>query len=450
MKFQKNQILEAEIVDMSILGYGIAKPEDCVFFVQNAVVGERALIRVIKVAKNYCVARVEEILRPSPDRVEPCCSVHRRCGGCAFQHVSYERELEIKQNYVRSCFLKAGISDVKVQKPLSTYEICHYRNKAQFPLSLDDKARIVCGFFAGKTHKVQPIEHCAIQTPLFSEIANALCTFFTKHRFSVYDENTGEGLLRHLYLRSADASGEIMLCIVINGESLPKEKELLELIKSRFPSVKSVYVNFNTEKTNVVLGKEMHLLWGEEKLVDTLLNTKLAISPSSFYQVNHNATELLYQTAFKMADLINHDMILDLFCGIGSISLTSGMKMPILGVEIVPDAVEDAKFNAALNDFSNTEFICGDAKDAFVHVERMKSKNPIIVVDPPRKGLSEKLISDIATSGIQKVLYISCGPDTLARDVRSFVDHGFHFDSVQPVDLFPRTSHVESVVCLTK
>lgn len=448
MILKKNDLLELEIIDMNMMGLGVAKVDGAVVFVQNGVIGDKAQVRIIKCAKKYFVAKIEQLLVPSSWRIEPKCPHHRRCGGCSFQIISYEKELKIKENYVRSCLKKEGIEDVIVKNVLSTGNVSGYRNKAQFPLTLNGEGKVVCGFYSPKTHNVCPIESCDIQNPLFSKIANFVCRFLTEHGVSVYDENTEKGLVRHIFLRSGNTTGEVMLCLVLNDDSFPVTEEFVARVTDKFPEITSIVFNVNKEATNVVLGKESKTVWGKDKIETHLLEKKFSLSPHSFFQVNYEGAELLYSKAFELADINEHDLVLDIYCGIGSISLCSGVKAPIFGVEIVPEAVEDAKDNAKINKIENATFVCADAARAFDFIEDRNAQNPIVIVDPPRKGLSESLISDIAEKKIPKVLYISCGPDTLARDIARFRKAGYTTHFVQPVDMFPRTSHVESIAVL--
>ncbi len=449
MNFQKNQVLEAEIIDTNMLGFGVCKVFGAVIFVQNGVAGDKVKIRIIKCAKNYYIARIEEMLESSEYRTEPKCHHNRQCGGCTFQHIDYAYEKSLKQAFVEDCFRKAGLDGVNVLPVLSTNQISSYRNKGQFPLSYSKDGRVVCGFFTPKTHKVCEIDHCDIQDPSFSEITNFLCEYFSKNNIVPYNEVEHSGLLRHIYLRIGKATNEIMLCLVLREDSFPNEKQFISSVIHRFPKIKSISFNIQNENNNVILGKKQRLVWGEEKINDVLCDKRFMISPLSFYQINHDATELLYKTAFQMAKLEKFDLLIDLYCGIGSISLSSNAKCPIVGVEIIDAAVKDAKENAIANGIENAEFFCGDAKDAFHIISEKKAKNPLIILDPPRKGLASELIQDISNHKIENILYISCGPDTFARDLARFTALGYHYGSIQPVDLFPRTSHVECIAFLS-
>ena len=444
MKLIKNQILEAEITETNMLGFGVCKIDGAVVFVQNGVEGDKAEIRIIKCAKNYYIARIEKLITPSEHRAEPKCPYFKRCGGCNFQHIEYPHEKELKQNFVKSCFLKQGMK-VEVLPVLSTDKVSGYRNKGQFPVTLGEDGKVVCGFYSPKSHKVCPIDFCDIQDPAFASICNFVCRYLTEHEILPYNEEEQAGMVRHIYLRRGVVSGEIMLCLVLKVDAFNLAEDFVKAVSNNFPEIKSISLNIQPKPNNVILGKESRVIYGKEKISDVLCDRELLISSHSFYQVNHDAAQLLFHTAFSMANLSEFDCIVDLYCGIGSISLATKTKGEILGVEIVSEAVEDAKENAKLNGVTNANYLCGDAGDAFRLIKERKSEKPLYIVDPPRKGLEEKLISDMAENGADNVLYISCSAETFARDVKLFCDLGYHLDKVQPVDLFPRSGHVECI-----
>lgn len=450
MNYQKNQILTVDVLETNMMGFGVAKENGAVIFIQNAVQGDRAEIRIIKCAKNYYVARIERLIQPSDFRTEPLCAQHKRCGGCAFQHVTYEHELEVKKKYVKDCIAKAGLDELEVNDILSTGNIEEYRNKAQYPLSLNSDGKVVAGFFEKKSHKVCPIERCSIQDGSFAPIVSFICAYMNQHQILPYHEETDTGLVRHIYLRKAKKTGETMLCLVLKKDCFPNREDFISKITKAFPDLTSIVWNINPKQTNVILGKESKVVWGSEKIREILCEMKFDLSPHSFFQVNRDGAELLYQTAFDLAKIEKYDLILDLYCGIGSISLSTKADCEILGVEIVSDAVEDANANATLNERSNASFVCGDAADALALLKGRSPKNPLVIVDPPRKGLALELIEDLASHSIPTILYISCGPDTLARDLAHFSKLGYQISNVQPVDMFPRTSHVETVCLLSK
>ena len=450
MKFTKNQILTVEIEETNMLGFGVVKVDGAVVFIQNGVAGDSCEIKIIKCAKNYSVARIEKMISPSDKRIVSSCKHFHRCGGCSFQHIEYECEKELKEKSVQGFLQKEGLSDLAVLPIISTNETEGYRNKAQFPVSFDDAGKVICGFYAPKSHKVCALDDCNIQNPIFIQIAKSVCSFLTKQHIPPYCEADASGLVRHIYLRIAQATGEIMLCLVLKENAFPNQTEFVSKILSEFPEIASICINIQPENNNVILGKETIFLYGKEKITDEFFDRRMMLSPLAFYQVNHNAAELLYKTAFDMARIDRFDSIIDLYCGIGSISLSTHAACPITGVEIIPEAVEDAKRNALLNGIDNANFICGDAKDAFRLIQEFDARNPLLIVDPPRKGLTRELITDIAEHGIRSVLYISCGPDTFARDLGIFRSFGYDISPVQPVDLFPRTSHVENIAFLSR
>ena len=431
------------------LGFGVAKSEGAVFFVRHAVPGDRIRAKVIKAAKNYYVARIDEILAPSPDRTEPDCPYFKRCGGCGFWNLNYEAEEEWKRRFVSDAFRRFGLFP-EILPVLSNGAAEAYRNKAQFPLTEID-GNTAFGFYSGKSHKVCPIKACRIQDPVFSQIALFACAYFKDQHISVYEEETGKGLVRHLYLRRAKSTGEISLCLVLTKNEFPNPSGFLKEIQDRFPQIVSVSFNLNPKNTNVILGDKTVFLTERQKIRDRLLEKVFFISPLSFYQVNHDMAEILYQTAYQLAGLNENSILIDLYCGIGTVSLSyPGKVKKIYGVEVIEEAVKDARENAKINGVQNAEFFCGDAGDLFQKIGVNELKNTIVFVDPPRKGLSEKLILDLIHKNIPKIVYISCNPETLARDLKLFSENGYHFSAVQPVDLFPRTGHVETVVRLSR
>ena len=448
MKFKKNALLKVRIEETNMLGFGVAKIDGVVVFIQNGVEGDLCEIKIIKCAKNYSIARIEHLIEPSDKRCSPLCDHFRRCGGCSFQHVSYEYEKELKLKSVQGFLLKEGLADLDVLPVVSTDVLEGYRNKAQFPVAMDEAGKVFFGFYAPKTHKVCPLEECSIQNPIFTSIAKSVCEYLTEHRIPAYCETDGSGLVRHIYLRIAQKTGQVMLCLVLKANAFPDEKAFAAEISSQFSEISSICINIQPENTNVILGKQTICIYGSEKITDEFCERNLLISPLSFYQVNHDAAEILYKTAFNMANLDQYDHIIDLYCGIGSISLSAHSKCPITGVEIIPEAVEDAKNNALLNGVHHANYICGDATDAFEFIHELGAEKPLLIVDPPRKGLTKELIIEISKHNIGSVLYISCGPDTFARDLAIFRRLGYEISSVQPVDLFPRTSHIENIAVL--
>lgn len=458
---QKNDVVTLTVEDMNNLGAGIAHltnadgTKGLAVFVTGAVTGDTVEAKIIKVNKSYLVARMEKLITASPFRTEDEGCSARGCGGCVYQNVTYTHELERKRGHVVSAFRKAGLSDVKIGGVRSTGELCGYRNKAQYPVR-NGKDGMESGFFASSTHRIVPIKECALQPRVFAELTAFICEFCDRNGIRAYEEESGKGLLRHIYLRQGRVSGEIMVCLVINGQRMPAEDKLVRELTARFDDVKSVLLNFNTKNTNVVLGEHYRLLWGREWIEDTLCGLSFRLSPAAFYQVNHDACELLYGIARERAALSGNETVLDLYCGIGTIGLSMAKDAKeVIGIEIVKDAVERANENAERNGIANAHFYCGDASDArklLTNAEREHGiiKNATVILDPPRKGSTPELITYLSERNFNRVVYVSCNPDTLARDCALFRQLGYGIGEVTPVDMFPRTGHVESVVCLTR
>lgn len=456
---KKNDIVELNITDLNNLGAGVSHLEDGrVVFVRGAVTGDRIKAKIIKVNTNFAVARLEEIIQASEFRDNECfCGVSESCGGCVYRHITYGHEKELKKSYVKHAFIKAGLPDVIINDLHSTNETKSYRNKAQYPFAMT-KQGIVAGFYASKTHNVVSAFDCALQPKVFGEILRAVCDFANEKKLSVYNEESGKGLLRHLYLRYGKNTGEIMLCIVLNGEKMPCERDIIKTILTDFPCVKSIQINVNTKNTNVVLGNTYRTLYGERYIEDVLCGVKFRITPESFYQVNHDGAELLYSLAAQKATegFDKKISLVDMYCGTGTIGLSMADRVSeLVGVEIVEGAVECAKINAKINGFENAKFYAGDAKDIeslFASVEAQHGAlNPdVVILDPPRKGCTPEVIEFLSRRNINRIVYVSCDADTLARDCKMFSDCGYTIGDVDPVDMFPRTGHVESVVCLTR
>ena len=451
-EMRRDDVIELDVTDINNLGNGVGRVGGQVVFVRGAVSGDRVRAKVIKVNKSFAVARLLDILSPSEHRcAEEICTAPLSCGGCVYRHITYEHELELKRGYVTAAFAKAGLPDANILPVLSTGRVTGYRNKAQYPVA-KNKNGIYAGFYASKTHNVLPAQDCAIQNEEFRHIVGAVCEYAQENGWSIYDEESGRGALRHIYLRIGEVTGQIMLCLVINGDSLPREEEFVRAITERFSGVVSIMVNKNTENTNVVLGKEYRTLWGRSGIEDELCGLRFFVSPDSFYQVNRDGAELLYNTAAKMAELGGDEVILDLYCGTGTIGLSMADRVRRLcGVEIVEGAVLCARENAERNRIDNAEFICADAGDKETILAAAGGVRPdAVIMDPPRKGSTKELVDCLADLGVPKVVYVSCDPDTLARDVKWFSERGYTMSAVQPVDMFPRTGHVESVVCLKR
>ncbi len=453
MSMKKEDVLVLSVTDLNNLGCGVGRSEDGrVVFVKGAVTGDVVEAKIIKVTPSYAVARLLRVITPSLHRIEnDPCDAPLACGGCVYRKITYEHELEVKHNYVKNAFAKVGLSDVTVLSTLSTGKICGYRNKAQYPVTRA-KDGITAGFYASKTHNVIPAEGCQLQHPSFAPIVEAVCRYGSENGWSVYDEQTGKGLLRHIYLRVGEKTGELLLCLVINGKTLPNGEGLVAMLTRQFPAIVGVLVNRNEKNTNVVLGKEFVTLYGRDYLEDELCGLRFSIAPDSFYQVNRDGAELLYDKAAEAAALRGDEVLMDLYCGTGTIGLSMASHVSrLVGVEIVPSAVACAKENAARNGIENAEFFCADASSAETILSCAGGIRPdVVVIDPPRKGSTQELVKCLSSLNVPKIVYVSCDPDTLARDCKWFVEEGYEMSAVQPVDMFPRTGHVESVVCLTR
>lgn len=448
---KKNDIVTLTVTDLNNLGYGVGRLGDgCVVFVAGGVTGDTVEARIIKVAPSYLVARLERIITPSPYRLaEPICGAPQSCGGCVYRNVTRECELEMKRAYVESLFVKAGLPSVNVLPVATAGERIGYRNKAQYPVRMT-KAGIKAGFFASKTHNVVSSDRCMLEPEIFASLVDFVCDFADRHGISAYDETSGKGILRHIYLRMGKISGQIMLCLVINSETFPCADLLVAEVRERFADVVSIMLNINRKNTNVVTGDRYVTLYGESYIEDELCGIRFRISPDSFWQVNHDGAELLYRTARELTELDGEQSLLDLYCGTGTIGLSMARyARRVTGVEIVPAAVECARLNASVNGIENAEFYCADASATESIIPPGQSYNAAIL-DPPRKGTTRELIEYISRAGINKVIYISCGPDTLARDCTIFKELGYEIGDVHPVDMFPLTGHVECVVLLSR
>ena len=455
MAFKKNQSVILEINDITDLGFGVGRVDGAVVFVSDTVPGDVCEVKIIKVNKTYLVGRVEKHLTRSDKRVCNRCD-ERACKSCAYKNISYGYEASLKEDGVRRLFsssLLAGITTAPITVSPSEKR---YRNKAQYPIALvDGKHRV--GFFAPKSHRITPVSDCPLTPAVFSEICAELCAYFDENSLSVYDEEQGCGLLRHIYLRRGELSAEVLVTVVINGRELPDEPGLIKRISEKFPDVVGILININKENTNVVLGDEYRTISGRDYIYDTLSDVRLKITAPSFYQVNHGAAELLYAKAKELAMPTGNDTLLDLFCGAGSIGLSMADSAgELIGIEIVDSAVECAKENAAACGIDNAHFFTGDATETerlLANAERdlgRKITPDIIVLDPPRAGCDERLVRFVSTLDAKRIVYISCNPKTLARDVVLFRECGYDTDTVYPFDLFPCTGHVESVVSLTR
>ncbi len=444
---QKNETLLLTIDDLSTEGQAIAHHEGMAIFLDGALPGETVRAKIIALKKNYAVGKLEEVVTPSPQRVQPPCPVFSRCGGCTLQHLEYAGQLQYKHAHVQNCMQRIAKLDVPVLFPLPARQPYHYRNKASFPVQMDVAPLI--GFYARHSHKLVDLEDCLIQQGEMRLLLAQLRVFLTKYAIAVYDEATHKGLLRHILVRT-NAAGHIMLVFVLNGKELPHQKELGVLLTLVLPQIKSIMVNVNTKKGNQILGNSSYCIYGRDHIYETIDDLEFKIGAQSFLQVNTPQTALLYHTLLDLLHLNSTDTVLDLYCGAGTISLFLARHCKqVYGIEIVPQAVENASFNAALNGIENAQFLEGDVDNVLPKLLREQAPTAI-VVDPPRKGLSEALIATIAQTGVPKIGYVSCNPSTLARDLALFAQSGYLPELIQPVDMFPQTTHVESIVLLTK
>lgn len=448
---KKNDVEIIKITDYSTEGFGIGKALDgMTVFVPNSAIGDEAEVLIVKALKKFCFGKILNIVTPSPDRIDSDCEVFLRCGGCCYRHIDYSSELKAKKKRVFDAVNRIGGIDTEVNDCLSNGKITRYRNKGQYPVRKDGNGNITAGFYSLHSHRVIPCDDCILQPSEFSEIVKVCVEFFKKFNISAYDEESGKGPVRHIYLRKSDFEGKIVVCIVINGESLPNSKELVSALKKLY-FVSGVVLNINLKKNNVILGDRCKTLYGKDYITETLLGVKFNISPLAFFQVNREMTEILYKTVAEFAEPEGKN-ILDLFCGAGTIGLTMAQKAnKIIGVEIVKSAVENAENNAKINNIENAEFYCDTAEKAAERLAKKGIKTDVVILDPPRKGATFDLIATVCNDfSPEKVVYVSCDPATLARDLKQFGEYGYDCKKVQPIDLFPRTSHVETVVLLTR
>ena len=451
MPVEKNQEYIVEIIDNGYEGEGIAKIENFTIFIPNSIKGEKVRILIVKVLKSHAFGKVLEIIKTSEYRKESDCETYKRCGGCDLRHIKYEETLRMKQNAVQSLVNKTLENEVKVEETLGMENSYNYRNKAQYPVGLDKEGKPIIGVFANRTHEIIPIKECLIQNKKSENLAKFVLEFIKKNNISVYNEKTTKGLVRHIVTKIGIKTNEIMCIIVINGRNIPKEKELVSEILKAFPEVKTIVKNINTKNTNVIMGKENINLYGDGYIKDKLGDFVFKISPLSFYQVNPIQAEKLYNIAVKGAEISKDDVVFDLYCGIGTISLfMAKYAKKVYGIEIVEDAIKDAKENSKLNNIKNSEFIAGDVEIVLDDLINKKKIIPdIIMVDPPRKGLDNKSINNILKISPKKVVYVSCNPATLVRDLKS-LEEKYEIKTIKPVDMFPFSKHIEcvSVICL--
>ena len=456
MEFKKNQMVELYIDDIGNEGEGIGHVDGYALFLKDAVVGDRVRAKIMKAKKKYGYARVEEVLEPSRDRVKPVCPVARPCGGCTLQHLSYEKQLEYKFRKVKNCLERIGGLENIEEKMEPVYgmdEPYHYRNKAQFPVGTDKEGNLVTGFYAGKSHQIIPCTDCAIQHPVNQKILEKVLDYMRKNHISAYDEKTGKGLVRHIVTRVGFTTGEVMVCLVLNGNK-KKLKNVEQLVDSlrEIEGMTSICVNVNRERTNKILGSQIEEVYGPPYIYDYIGNVKYQIGPLSFFQVNPKQTRVLYEKALEYAQLEGEETVWDLYCGIGTISLFLAQKAKwVYGVEIVPEAIDDARLNARMNGFDNAQFFVGKAEEVLPgEYEKNGVYADVIVVDPPRKGCDGKLLDTMVKMAPKRIVYVSCDPATLARDVKILGEQGYQVDKVSVVDQFGHSGHVETVCLMSR
>ena len=453
---KKNEKYIVDIIDNGYEGEGIAKIDGYTIFIQGAIKGEKCEILILKVTLSHAFGKIINIIEKSKYRVEPDCGTYKRCGGCNLRHIEYEETLNMKQRVVENLVNRnlANINQknkIKVLPTLGMGNPYNYRNKAQFPVGLDKEDKPVMGVFAERTHEIIPMRNCLIQNYYSEQIANFILGYIKQNNISVYNEKTGKGLVRHIVIKVGVRTHEIMCVLVINGKSFEQEKHLAKSIIKEFPEVKTVVKNINMKNTNVILGTENITLYGDGYIYDILGEYTFKISPLSFYQVNPVQAEKLYNLGVSMAEITKNDVVFDLYCGIGTISLfMSKFAKKVYGIEIVKQAIEDAHGNAKLNNVNNIEFICGDVEQAFDKlIKKEKVKPSVVIVDPPRKGLDNNTIENIMKLNVARVVYISCNPATMVRDI-NMMEGEYQIKEIQPVDMFPSTGHVEAVCLLSR
>ena len=455
MPLQKNQILTLRIERLSSDGSGVAHSADGeAVFVPGTAPGDEARVRIVKDCGRYAFGILDELLTPSPDRVSVDCPVAGPCGGCSLRHLDYAAELRAKQESVLDAFRRIGGLEVPVLDILPSPDADRYRNKVQFPVGIDKNGVPCIGFYAGRTHRIVPCPDCKLQPSVLNEIGNALCAFFAQQGIRPYDEQSGKGLVRHIFLRRGAHSGQIMVCLVCTRAKLPHAEQLCTALRGQFPAISTILLNVNAKSTNVILGSENHILYGPGYIEDTLCGVPVRLGPLSFYQVNTLAAERLYGVAAQYAQLTPDDTLLDLYCGMGTIGLSMAEQCrELIGVEIVPEAIESAKANAARMGeavAAKSRFFCADAGQAATQLAAEGLHPDIVMLDPPRKGCDEATLSAVVRMAPHRVVYVSCNPATAARDAAWLEKNGYHTEKVQPVDLFPRTKHCETVVLLSK
>lgn len=449
---KKNDIVKLKITSATAEGSGVGKTEDnIVVFVPMTAIGDEIEARILKVKKTYAFGKIEKIITPSSARISPDCPNFSKCGGCVWRHISYDEELKIKSQKVRDAVERIGGISTEFRPIIGSERVNRYRNKAQLPIGRDREGGAVLGFYAFHSHRIIDCDDCALQPEIFKTVMDVTRDFIERTNTDIYDESTGKGRLRHLYIRLGEVTNELMVCYVVNGNGLKQEDMLVKMLRESLPNLKTVVFNSNREKTNVILGNKNRVAYGKGYITDVLCRLKFKISPFSFWQVNRAQAEKLYSKAKEYAKLSGDEVLLDLYCGTGTIGLTMAQDCKqLVGVEIVEDAVNDAKANAEANGINNARFICADAPTAAEQLRKEGTAPDVVILDPPRKGCGEELVKTIRKMNPKRVVYVSCDPATLARDLKYFAENGYITQEVTPCDMFPRTAHCESVALLTK
>ena len=444
MEIRKNEEYIVDIIDNGFEGEGIAKINNFTIFIKGAIKGEKVRILILKVNSSYAFAKIIEIMESSEYRCEEDCNTYKRCGGCDLRHIKYEKTLEIKKNVVQSLVNKTLSNKVKINDTIGMDNPFNYRNKAQYPIGLNKDEEPIFGVFANRTHDIIRINNCKIQTKISEQIAQYIVKFIKENNIKVYDEKNNKGVFRHIVVKVGMTTKQVMCILVVNEEKIKKEKELIQKLKEKFPQIKTIVKNINNKNTNVILGNKNIILYGNGYIDDKLGGYKFKISPMSFYQINPIQTEKLYNIAIKKAELTGNETIFDLYCGIGTIGIFASKHVKqVYGIEIIPQAIEDAKENAKINNIKNAEFIVGDVEFAFSKLFKERKIIPeVVFVDPPRKGLDNTTMQNLLKVEPQKIIYISCNPATLVRDLKIF-EEKYEINDITPLDMFPWTKHVE-------
>ncbi|RKD33416.1 23S rRNA (uracil(1939)-C(5))-methyltransferase RlmD [Thermohalobacter berrensis] len=448
---KKNNIYDVEITDLNHRGQGVAKIEGFTIFIDNGTIGDKGKVKIVELKKNYGIGEMISITEPSKDRIQPKCPISFTCGGCQLQDLDYRSQLNIKTNKVKKDIEKiAGFEDVIIHDTLGMDSPYRYRNKAQFPVGLKGK-KISIGFYRRGTHEIVDTKSCIIQHEINDEVIKIVKDYMKKFNIKPYNEKTGKGIIRHILTKTAFKTGDVMVVVITNGNKLPYKDELIKELKDKVKNLKTVVQNINTKRTNVILGPKSRVLYGDGRIVDYIENLKFNISAESFFQVNPMQTEVLYNKALDYANLKGDETVFDLYCGIGTISLFLARKAKkVHGIEVVEQAILDARENAKMNNIDNVEFYTGKAEDIFPKLYKQGIKADVVVVDPPRKGCDESVLDTIAKMQPKRIVYVSCNPSTLARDLKYLDEKGYKTLEIQPVDMFPHTMHVECCVLITK